>query len=537
MTINDFYRKCYMLNKKKIYFYGASVTGELVLKIFEKYEIFPEAFIDGDSKKHGKVFCGYKVLSVEDVPKDCYIILTLSYGYIGEVENKLKTKYFFDNVYSFPEILLAKTRIFPMEYKIENVEKYEKEYQEIKLSYDKIEPYYLWADRIGEMLYRLKIWEREQVTKNDKVYRILVPVFLNGGTDVSNGRLLKIIAKKINVVYLQNEELWSYIFSEYIQDIDMSKIDTYVMHWDNGFNNIVCPSDGMVYFSEVMYKKRGECDILFADEEEQEAIAKCKKNGISLEKEIVCIFSRDREYLESRSKVKDNRKRLEVSNTQIENYSLLINYVQQLDYQIIRVGAITEKKLEDERVVDITNEDYDELLDLYVNSKCRCWVGSESGACFIPQLFGKRAVYVNFTQIFNVYSIITYCIDSASLYIPKLYYSKKDNRYLSLVEMCKLNLLETEPDKYEEEYGVCMIENTPEDICEAYKESELKECGKWDYTKERKSLQKKYKEILDGICRQYPKAPKRLRGFDTRNCIHPLEIGTSFLEKHSFLLD
>ncbi len=67
MTINDFYNKYYTLNKKKVYFYGASVTGKLILKLFEKYGIFPEAFIDGDSKKYGKSFCGYNVLSYEDV--------------------------------------------------------------------------------------------------------------------------------------------------------------------------------------------------------------------------------------------------------------------------------------------------------------------------------------------------------------------------------------------------------------------------------------------------------------------------------------
>ena len=82
-----------------------------------------------------------------------------------------------------------------------------------------------------------------------------------------------------------------------------------------------------------------------------------------------------------------------------------------------------------------------------------------------------------------------------------------------------------------------MIENTPEDIFEAYKESELKECGKWDYTEDRKKIQKRYREILDGICCKYPKTPKRLRYFDTKNCIHPLEIGISFLEKYSFLLN
>lgn len=537
MTIKDFYRNKYILDRKQIYLYGASVTGKLILKIFENYGILPEAFIDSDSKKYGKKFCGYNVLSIKDIPKDCYIIITTSYVHIGEIENELRTKYFFDNIYSFPEILLTKTRFFPMKYKIENSEKYEKEYQKIKFSYDKIEPYYLWADRIGEMVYRLKIWEKQQLNKNDRIYRILIPVFLSAGKDIANGRLLQIMARKINVIYLQNEEFWSYIFLEHIQDLDMSKIDTYVMRWDKGFNNMVCPSDNMVYYSEFLYKKRGECDLLFNNKEKLEAVDKCKKAGINLEKETVCIFARDGKYMGSRIKDKNNCNYQERSDSKIENYSLLINYLQQLDYQIIRVGAIAEKKLEDERVVDITNENYDELLDLYVNSKCRCWVGSESGACFIPQLFGKRAVYVNFTQIFNIYPIITYCIDKASLYIPKLYYFKKDNRYLSLAEMCKLNLLETEPNKYEEQYGVCVVENTPEDICEAYKESELKECGRWDYTEERESLQKRYKEILYDICRMHPKAPGRLMGFDTRSCIHPLEIGTTFLEKYSFLLD
>lgn len=210
----------------------------------------------------------------------------------------------------------------------------------------------------------------------------------------------------------------------------------------------------------------------------------------------------------NRNKLNSNYNCQEGRDSNIENYSLLIDYLKQLNYQIVRVGSIAEKKVKDKRVIDITNENYDELLDLYINSICRCWIGGDSGANFIPQLFGKRAVYVNFSLIINIYSITTYCIDKSSLYIPKLYYSKKYRRYLNLEEMCKLNLLETEPGQYEEKYDIYMIENTPEDIFEAYKESELKECGKWDYTEDRKKIQKRYREILDGICCKYPKTPK-----------------------------
>jgi hypothetical protein len=529
MNVSSFYYDKYLKFIKSVYFYGASITGQCMLKIFKRFGIPVKAFIDSDSKKWGSEFCGYKIVSVNDVPNDCYIIITTGYSYIREIENNLRTRYFFNDVYSFPENLLAKTNFFNVEYEIEDIDVYERIYQEIKSDYDKIEPYYLWADRIGEMLYRFKVWEKEKLNRNDNIYRILLPVFLSRGKKIANRRLMEIMTRKMNIVYLYNEKLWSYIFSEHIQEIDMSVIDTYSVNWNNNIDT--------VYSSSLMYKKRGESDICFNKNEKQEAINKCKELNINIEKEIVCIFARDREYLGKRYGDINFRNYEDFHNAEIKTYNLLIDYLEQLDYQVIRVGAIAEKKLEDKRVVDITNENYDELLDLYINSKCRCWVGSESGACFIPQLFGKRAVYVNFTQIFNVYSIITYCIDKASLYIPKLYYSKKDNRYLSLAEMCKLNLLETEPDKYEEQYGVCMVENTPEDICEAYKESELKECGKWNYTEDRENLQKRYKEILYGICHKYPKAPERLMGFDTRNCIHPLEIGTSFLEKYSFLLD
>lgn len=529
MNISNFYYDKYLKCSKDVYFYGASVTGQCMLKIFKKFGIPLKAFIDGDSKKWGSKFCGYKVVSVEDVPKDCYIIITTGYSYIKKIENMLETKYFFDDVYSFPESLLAKTNFFNSGYDIENIDIYESTYQKIKSSYDKIEPYYLWADRVGEMLYRFKVWEKEKLNINDNVYRILLPVFLSRGNKVANGKLVEIMTRNMNIVYLQNEKLWAYIFSEHIQEIDMSVIDTYSVNWNNDIDTI--------YSSELMYKKRGECDITFTDEEKLEAITKCKKAGISLEKEIVCIFARDREYLGKRYGNLNIRSYENFHNAEIKNYNLLIDYLEQSGYQIIRTGVAVEKKFEDKRVIDITNENYDELLDLYVNSKCKCWVGSESGACYIPQLFGKRAVYVNFTQIFNVYSIVTYCIDKASLYIPKLYYSVNEKRYLSIKEMCKLNLLETEPGKYEEEYGICMIENTSEDICEAYKESELKECGKWEYTEEREKLQNKYRKILEGICRKYPKTSERLMKFDTRNCIMPLEIGTYFLEKYSFLLD
>lgn len=529
MLAKEFYY-IYMQEKRNVYLYGASITGSGIDKLLKKLGITITAFSDGNKDKWGTYFDGYEIVPIHDIPKDSYVIITASNSHIRKIEYSLRKDNGIHNIYFFEnESLLVKTNVFINTYDIEKTEMFENIYQNIRLTYKKIEPYFIWADRMGEMLLRLKVWKTNEEVKKDDVYRVIIPYLRGGAKRVANAKILEIMSRGINIVYGKNEELWSYIISQHFFELDFSNACKY-----DADDTLDC----CIYSALPMYKKVNECDIVFTQNDEIEGMAKARELKISLEKDIVCIFGRDSRYLDVQVLEDQNKWEYQkFHDMDIRKFELLVRYLAEEGIQAVRVGSISNANIDNENVIDITNANHDDLLDLYINSKCIRWIGSESGACFIPQMFGKKAAYINFTQILNIYPIITFCIDDTSLYIPKLYYSKDENRYLSLKEMCLLNLTETPPNLYEEEYSVLMIENTPEDILELYKECELRENNKWEYGEEEIYLQSTYRNILEQICQKYPIAPKRLLYLETEKCIHPLKIGTTFLKKYNFLLE
>lgn len=522
-------KEIYSREKKRIYLYGASVTGVAVKNMLEKFGINVTAFLDGNEKKLGNIIDNCEVIDIRCVSKDSIIIITASNRYMDEIFSKLSNEFGFKNVFRFnKENMLAKTLVIKKEYSNGDTDKFEKKYQNIREKYKQIDVYFLWADRIGEMCLRLLTFSKKELNKNCDIYKVLFPYLRASANKVANERLLEIISRKLNIACGQDEEFWAYVLDKHFMDLNFENGDKYDFNLD---------ASDEVYSCIPMCKNAGESDIIFSEKEIEEA--EKKKNELGIGEKFVCLFARNSMYLANR--VIENASAMRYQkhiNMQFERYNLLIERLKAEGIQIVRVGnSFNSNDMVMDGVIDITGDKYDELLDLYLNSKCIRWIGSESGACVISQMFGKKALYVNFHKILNYYCILPYCKDESNLYIPKLYYSLKEKRYLNLYEMCLLNLQDIDVNDYLEKFGVEIREDSPEDICNAYIECEKKENGIWEYSEEERRLQDRYKQILEKVCKQYPVTQENLMHFKTQDCIMPLKIATTFLKKYDFLLN
>jgi len=524
ITIAEFDRR-YKGFAGRVYLYGASVTGHAILQLLENSSVKVEGFIDGDSSKYSELFYGYRVVPPQEVPQDACVVITTSPNAAIHIDKMLTETYGISEIYYFQlESIIVKHLFFIKGYDVSKTEKYEAEYQELAEKYDSIVVYPMWADRMGEFVGRYMIMYQEMRDRGDQNYHIMLP-YVRPSNDIPlcNARLMDMISRQSLMIYGEREEFWAYVCRKHITELVLD--GTYI-HTLEAYDAMA----ELQWEKALRFPKGTQPVVKFSKEEEEEAKERAERLGIK--EPFVCVFARDSSYLNQR---KGNWSYHDYRDSDINNFIPLVNYLKGKDIQVVRVGTVTTGKLEDDNVVDVTNDNYDELLDLYVNAKCSCWIGGVSGAEYISGLFRKKKLSVN-AMLIDSYDITPYCV-GLSWYIPKLYYSLKEERYLSLKEMFWLDLAGDPPHLYKEKYHVDIIENTAEDILDLYIECEQKEAGTWEYTKDEEVLVEKYQMVLSDIRKEYSDGWLDYAGAPIKNHIPDMPIGSSFLKKYeNFLL-
>ena len=133
--------------------------------------------------------------------------------------------------------------------------------------------------------------------------------------------------------------------------------------------------------------------IIITKVEKLESEKILKEAGFDPDKKYVCIHNRDSAF--HSDEISNHR------NSSINDFKDAVNYLHSLGYQVIRMGAKVQGKLE---IKSSLYFDYaqsgirSELLDLFLISQCSFFVGNGSGIDFVPSLFRKMVVYINFSQ-------------------------------------------------------------------------------------------------------------------------------------------
>jgi len=136
-----------------------------------------------------------------------------------------------------------------------------------------------------------------------------------------------------------------------------------------------------------------------------------------------------------------------------------------------------------ERVIDYAHSPYkSELMDLYLISECRFFLGHSSGPNIIANLFRKPLLLVNMTEW-----VASTLLKKGDFGIIKHVFSHSKNRFLGIREILEEPSLVQFDGVPAKDYE--MVENSPQEIREAIEEF-LTKPDHYDYS----PLQKTYNE-------------------------------------------
>lgn len=387
-------------------------------------------------------------------------------------------------------------------------------YRKICKQYSEIRLHVIYTShRIGEYISRYLMAVED--SKNNAEKGIL-DVFFLGDYIHHNSRLTTIMGRNIHIIDEKNTDTWGYVLTHF------HKVKFYRYLSDYRFRNIkrsLNPQNTAQYF-------------LFTPEEEEEA--KRKKELMGLHGTYVCVSSRDAAYLATTHPDVDNSYN-DFRDSDINNLVLAVDYLADKQIMTVRMGRHVKDKVSFGNCIDYANKYYDELMDIALMKKCKFYIGDENGLCLIPEALNVPCAFKNVIPVFiDGWRAVPQ--NPLDLYIFKKYYSKGDNRFLSIREMTEIDqivmsgghILSRETSKKYAELGIEIIDNSAEEIRDLAMEMNARIDGQWIETEEDKELQNEYRNIFNQWAERWH--------YDEYAVKHA-NIGALFLRKNSFLLD
>jgi putative glycosyltransferase (TIGR04372 family) len=203
------------------------------------------------------------------------------------------------------------------------------------------------------------------------------------------------------------------------------------------------------------------------------------KMGIPADRWFVCLHVRENGFHKDTT--------CPWRNSSIFNYIKGLKAIVSSGGYVVRLGDQSMTPLpEIEGVIDYSHSPFkSELMDLYLISECRFYIGTNSGPTGLAHLFQKPAVMINLSD----WGLLSF--QKASLGIIKHIYSHSRKRFLSLSELLKEPFECQGNMRLGKDY--LMFENTPDEIYDVVTEF-LDKMNKWEYSGnwEYSELQKEY---------------------------------------------
>lgn len=182
--------------------------------------------------------------------------------------------------------------------------------------------------------------------------------------------------------------------------------------------------------------------------------------GLPLTDWFVCLHIRESGYRGDYGSHSTHR------NSTLENYIKSVKAITDEGGWVVRIGDSSMTPFPQiERVIDYPHTRFkSELMDIYLISQCRFFLGTNSGPDGVATLFGKPMIIVNATEWTTGFPL-----KKGDLFITKHLFSRSANRFLSIMEILE------EPFIWQAfgptlDSNYVMVENTSEEIWEVVKE-------------------------------------------------------------------
>ena len=218
--------------------------------------------------------------------------------------------------------------------------------------------------------------------------------------------------------------------------------------------------------------------------------------GIPEQSPFICFFSRDSAYLDTIAPDSNYYRYQDFRDSSIYDCIPAVEKLTSYGYYAFRMGAVVKENLltSNPKIIDYGARYRSEFLDIFLGSQCTFFLGSSAGIIYVPRIFRKPIVNVNFIPL-DTSHLLT-CLPN-TIVIPKKLWLKTENRFLSFVEIAngRAGDFLTTNQGYEE-LGLEIIDNTPEEIKAAAVEMNDRLSNRWSHNEDDERLQERFREIF-----------------------------------------
>lgn len=373
---------------------------------------------------------------------------------------------------------------------------------------------------IGETIQRYFAIRHNETNEDSRTLKVflMLPMPSWPIPRICNRELLKLFNQHIYVPQGEDVLFWMYVCRNYFDEVDCSELEKYERR-----------------DSYPTYKvELGRPEFAFAEEEIKFAEEQMQKMQIT--KDFVCVAARTSAYnLKTRGwdggyALEKGKSTYDFRNMDFDTYACVIDYLEQNGFQTVRMGR-EESALFSPigGCIDYAGKGANDLMDLYLAAHCKFFLTGASGICQMASLFGKPVMMVNAAQFSFCNGGTPYT--EKDLYIPKKYYDMRKKKYLSLMEIAGVEQ-ECFVGGYEER-GVCVEDNTPEEIRDAVIEFLGRLNGTWEDTEEDIENYERYEQIhvmMSELTKRNSKIERSMGG------PLPYRLAATYLKKNKYLL-
>jgi len=179
-------------------------------------------------------------------------------------------------------------------------------------------------------------------------------------------------------------------------------------------------------------------------------------------------------------------------NADIGDYIEAIRFIVNQGGYVVRMGDPTMAKLPSiEHVVDYPHTEWkSEFMDIVLCNRCFFFLGTISGPVAVTRLFDTPICLANIVPLLEI------PINAGKVFIPKLIYSTKENRYLTFAEIICSDIGHLYRTKNYASRDLIVQENSSAEIVELVREMLKIQTGSVRYSNEDEELQAAFRKIF-----------------------------------------
>lgn len=233
------------------------------------------------------------------------------------------------------------------------------------------------------------------------------------------------------------------------------------------------------------WEDQGRSPILnLSDQDREKGWCALQKMGVSRDSWFVCLHVREpgfhKEFID-----------YDIRNASIDVYSSAIDSIIASGGWVIRMGDSGMKEMPPRKqLIDYAHSEVkSDWMDIFLCAECRFFIGTNSGLFLVPASFGVPCVWTNWIPLESL------PWESNSIFIPKLFVSNKNNRYMTFAEQMSSPLRTVRSQTKLSNLGINAIDNTPEEIQAVVDEMLDRLDNNMEYTEKDNCLQSRFRKL------------------------------------------